>query len=155
MTSEVTEAVRAWSVVLPDRAPSDHWPCSADLGNVETDDFGTACGGIASAQLGLPAVWTQARQLGHSLSDVVRWMGENPVDAVGHDGRGRIAAGAGADFAVIAPDEEFDVKKEDLYKNVVSPYDGRRLVGVARGSRLADEHMDLDAPRHGRELSRN
>ena len=40
---------------------SDHSPCTADLKHDCGGDFGEAWGGIASVQLGLPAVWTGAR----------------------------------------------------------------------------------------------
>lgn len=135
---------------------SDHSPCTADLKNMDTGDFGTAWGGIASVQLGFPAVWTNARQLGHSLSDVARWMAANPADVVGIQGKGRIVVGAQADLAIVAPDEEFTVKKEELFhKNAVSPYDGRVLTGVVRSTWLAGEPVDISGPRRGRELSRN
>ena len=39
---------------------SDHSPCTAELKRLDTGDFGAAWGGIASLQLGLPAVWTEA-----------------------------------------------------------------------------------------------
>lgn len=39
---------------------SDHSPCTTDL---KTPDFASAWGGISSLQLGLPAVWTEARRL--------------------------------------------------------------------------------------------
>ncbi|KPC69256.1 allantoicase, partial [Streptomyces sp. NRRL WC-3753] len=47
---------------------SDHSPSTADL---KTGDFATAWGGISSLQLGLPAIWTEARRRGHTLDDVV------------------------------------------------------------------------------------
>ncbi|QGF25117.1 allantoinase AllB [Raineyella fluvialis] len=134
---------------------SDHSPSTADLKSLDTGDFGTAWGGISSVQLGLPAVWTQARQLGHSLSDVVRWMGSNPADVVGIAGKGRLAIGARADLAIVAPDDEFIVDKEALFhKNKVSPYDGRTLTGVVRATWLAGEPIDLEGRRRGRELVR-
>ena len=55
----------------------------------DTGDFGDAWGGIASLQLGLPAVWTEARRRGHALVDVVRWMAEAPADLVGLRRKGR------------------------------------------------------------------
>ena len=57
---------------------SDHSPCPPGLKQREAGDFGAAWGGISSLQLGLPAVWTQARRRGHGLADVVRWMAEGP-----------------------------------------------------------------------------
>jgi len=72
---------------------SDHSPCTPSLKRLDTGDFGAAWGGIASLQLGLPAVWTQARARGFGLADVVRWMAERPADLVGLAGKGRIAVG--------------------------------------------------------------
>ena len=68
-----------------------------------------AWGGIASVQLGLPAVWTGARARGHALADVVRWMATAPADRVGLTHKGRIEVGADADLVRFAPDEEFVV----------------------------------------------
>ncbi len=53
---------------------SDHSPCTRELKRLDTGDFGTACGSIASLQLGLRLVWTEARQRGHDVADVARWM---------------------------------------------------------------------------------
>ena len=43
---------------------SDHSPCVPELKGLEHGDFGTAWGGISSLQIGLPAVWTEARRRG-------------------------------------------------------------------------------------------
>ncbi|MGJ5695003.1 allantoinase AllB, partial [Streptomyces pratensis] len=59
---------------------SDHSPCTTDL---KTGDFASAWGGISSLQLGLPAMWTEARRRGHSLEDVVRWMSAGPAALAG------------------------------------------------------------------------
>ena len=48
-----------------------------------------AWGGIASLQLGLPAVWTEARRRGYALADVVRWMAERPAALAGLPRKGR------------------------------------------------------------------
>ena len=47
-----------------DQVVSDHSPCTADLKALESGDFAAAWGGIASLQLGLPLVWTAARDRG-------------------------------------------------------------------------------------------
>ena len=58
---------------------SDHAPCTAEMKQLSTGNFGAAWGGISSLQLSLPLVWTEARRRGHSLIDVARWMAEGPV----------------------------------------------------------------------------
>ncbi len=57
---------------------SDHSPSTIDLKHLDTGDFGAAWGGIASLQIGLPAVWTEARRRGFTLTDVARWMSAGP-----------------------------------------------------------------------------
>ena len=47
-----------------DMVVSDHSPSTADLKCLDTGDFGAAWGGISSLQLGLSAVWTEARRRG-------------------------------------------------------------------------------------------
>ncbi|MEU0630866.1 allantoinase AllB [Streptomyces sp. NPDC005989] len=121
---------------------SDHSPCTTDL---KTPDFGTAWGGISSLQLGLPAIWTEARKRGHSLDDVVRWMSAAPAELAGLTRKGAIEAGRDADFAVLAPDDTFTVDPAELYhRNQVTAYAGKTLYGVVkstwlRGVRIAAE----------------
>lgn len=129
---------------------TDHSPSTADL---KVPDFGRAWGGIASLQVGLPAVWTAARSRGVALADVVHWMATAPADRVGLSRKGRIAVGADADLAVLAPEESFVVDVARLHhKNQVSAYAGRTLQGVVRRTFLAGLEVD-DEPR-GRLLVR-
>ncbi len=53
---------------------SDHSPAPASLKFAGDGDFAEAWGGIASLQLGLPLVWTEARRRGIALARVVEWM---------------------------------------------------------------------------------
>jgi allantoinase len=134
---------------------SDHSPCTPDLKRFDTGDFGQAWGGIASLQLGLPAVWTEARRRGHALTAVVEWMASRTADAVGLVRKGRIAVGADADLSVFAPDEAFVVDASRLHhKNPVSAYAGRALTGVVRQTWLAGIPVDLDDRPRGRLLTR-
>lgn len=134
---------------------SDHSPCTADLKRLDSGDFAQAWGGVAGLQLGLPAVWTEARRRGHSLADVVRWMAEGPADQVGLGDRGRIAVGAVADLVAFAPATSFTVDVARLHhKNPVSAYAGRTLTGAVRRTWLAGIPVDLDAPPRGRLLRR-
>jgi allantoinase len=135
---------------------SDHSPCTAELKRFDIGDFGVAWGGIASLQLGLPAVWTEARKRGHTLLDVVRWMAEKPAQQVGFTTKGHIALGYAADLVVFAPDEAFVVDKASLqHKNPVSAYHGLALAGVVRATWLAGSPVDLDQAPRGRLLARS
>jgi allantoinase len=131
-----------------DLIASDHSPCTADLKRFDTGDFAQAWGGVASVQLGLSAIWTQARARGQSLRDVVRWMAEGPARLTGlTETKGRLAVGAEADLCVFAPDEEYTVDAAALYhRNHVTPYDGRTLAGVVHSTWLRGRRIDPDAP---------
>jgi allantoinase len=122
---------------------TDHSPSTPHL---KTGDFATAWGGISGLQLGLAAVWTEARRRGHTLEDVARWMSARPAALVGLDGRkGAIAPGRDADFAVLAPDETFTVDPAALqHRNPVTAYAGRTLSGVVRSTWLRGERVYAD-----------
>lgn len=138
-----------------DLVVSDHSPSTPDLKCFDTGDFGVAWGGISSLQLGLSAVWTEARARGFALADVVRWMCLAPAEQTGLAHKGRIALGCDADFAVFAPDDGFVVDVAKLHhKNAVTPYHGRPLAGVVRSTWLRGEKIDIDAAPAGRLLTR-
>ena len=134
---------------------SDHSPCTAAMKEPGTGDFGRAWGGIASLQLSLPLVWTQARARGFGLADVAAWMAAAPARLAGLTAKGRIAAGYDADFCVLAPDEPFVVEERQLHHKhpATTPYIGRRLYGVVRASILRGQTIDLGHP-HGQLLGR-
>ncbi|OZM74116.1 allantoinase [Amycolatopsis antarctica] len=128
---------------LIDCVVTDHSPCTPELKRLDTGDFGLAWGGISGLQLGLAAVWTQARERGHALADVVRWMSAAPAAQAGLRRKGAIEVGRDADLAVFAPEEEFLVRAERLrHRNPVSAYDGRTLRGVVRGTWLRGTEVD-------------
>lgn len=135
---------------------SDHSPSTADL---KTGDFASAWGGISSLQLGLPAIWTEARRRGHDLTDLARWMCEAPARLAGLDRKGAIEPGRDADFAVVDPDATFTVDPAELqHRNRVTAYAGKTLYGVVtstwlRGERINDRGT-LTEPT-GRLLERN
>jgi allantoinase len=122
---------------------SDHSPCTVELKRLDTGDFALAWGGVSSLQLGLPVVWTEARARGHTLADVVRWMAAGPARLAGLRTKGRLAVGCDADFSVFAPEEAFVVDPARLlHRNPVTPYAGRRLHGVVRGTWLRGRPVD-------------
>lgn len=132
---------------------SDHSPCTPELKRLDTGDFGTAWGGIAGLQLGLPAVWTEARSRGVSLTSVVGWMSSAPADLVGLRRKGRVQVGNDADLCVFAPEATFTVRATELHhRNPVSAYDGRSLTGVVRSTWLRGR--EITGEPHGRLLVR-
>ncbi|MCM2394170.1 allantoinase AllB [Streptomyces sp. CWNU-1] len=120
---------------------SDHSPSTVDL---KTRDFALAWGGISSLQLGLSAVWTEARRRGHTLDEMAVWMAAGPARLAGLSHKGAIEVGRDADFAVFASEETFTVDPARLHhRNQITAYAGRTLRGVVRstwlrGSRIAD-----------------
>lgn len=137
-----------------DTVVSDHSPCTPELKRFDSGDFGQAWGGISSLQLGLPAIWTQARQRGFGLADVVRWMAERPAAQAGMRRKGHLAVGYDADFCVFAPEEAFVVDVAKLkHRNPVSAYDRRPLAGVVRSTWLRGTEITGDSP-HGELLTR-
>lgn len=126
---------------------SDHSPSTIDLKDVENGDFGVAWGGVASLQLGLPLIWSEAKQRGISLEQVVSWMSTKPAELAGLKNKGSISLGNDADFAVFAPEDAFVVDVHKLHhKNPISPYQGKTLAGVVRSSIVGGADVDFKTP---------
>ena len=133
---------------------SDHSPCTVAMKELASGNFGAAWGGISSVQLSLSIIWTGARRRRYSLATVAAWMSEGPARLAGLRRKGKIAPGFDADFCVLAPDESFVVDPARLYhRNPLTPYAGRRLMGVVRETWLRGERVDLRSLR-GRLLDR-
>jgi allantoinase len=137
---------RLWEALgagLIDFVATDHSPAPPDLKQLETGDFTTAWGGIASLQLALPVLWTAAQARGFSLTDLMRWLSEGPARLAGlADRKGRIAPGFDADLVVLAPEATFTVDAAALWhRHKVSPYHGRELLGVVERTFLAGQEV--------------
>jgi allantoinase len=112
-----------------DMIVSDHSPCAPSM--KADGDFGRVFGGISSLEVGPRAVWTHAAKRGFGLSELCRWMSEQPAALAGLGDRGRIAVGQRADLCVFDPDREQTVHAGALrHRHAVTPYDGV----VIRGS---------------------
>ena len=124
-----------------DFVATDHSPAPPDLKQLETGDFTTAWGGIASLQLALPVLWTAARRRGADLGDLARWLSANPAKLAGQAGKkGRIAPGFEADLIVFDAEQTFVVREEMIqHKHKVSPYIWQELTGVVEMTFLAGE----------------
>ena len=110
---------------------SDHSPCTPSLKHLDSGDLGKAWGGISSLQFGLPLVWTEARQRGFSLAQVIDWMATRPAALAGLTGtKGRIAPGYDADLVVFDDLSEFVIRPEIIEsRHRISPYLGRTVIG--------------------------
>jgi allantoinase len=149
---------RLWEALAEgviDCVVSDHSPATPDLKCLDSGDFGAAWGGIASVQLGLPAMWTAARERGVGLPDVVRWMSTAPAALAGLPGKGAIAPGNHADLLVFAPDQAFVVDPARLqHRHPVTPYAGRELTGAVRRVWLDGQTVVSDGEPVGAPLGR-
>jgi allantoinase len=135
---------------------SDHSPCPGTMKLQESGDFLSAWGGIASLQLRLPVMWTEASKRDFSLSDLTRWLCSGPADQVGlGKKKGLIAAGYDADIVIWNTEEDFRIDKNTLlHRNKITPYDGELLKGAVqktflRGRKIYDGR-DVDGPPIGK-----
>jgi allantoinase len=125
---------------------SDHSPCPGEMKRRETGDFMKAWGGIASLQLRLPVVWTEARRRGFTLLDVTRWLCANPARQVGFETRkGSIAVGCDADLVIWNRDTQFPVNASSLHhRHKLTPYTGEVLSGVVEQTFLRGRKVDFN-----------
>jgi allantoinase len=137
-----------------DLVVSDHSPCSPDRKGLETGDFIKAWGGIASLQLRLPIVLTEAARRGVSWEALGDWLCRRPAELAGlGDRKGRLAPGYDADFVVFDPDASFEVRPEAIHhRHSLTPYLGQRLQGVVtatllRGEVIYDRGQFVGSPR--------
>jgi len=149
------EALRSGSI---DMIATDHSPCPPAMKCREAGDFRAAWGGIISLSVSLPAIWTAARERGFHITDLVRWMSEQPAALAGLSSRkGKIAAGHDADLVIFDPDATFEVAADGLpSRHKLSPYIGERLTGqvvmtVVRGQTVYHDGQFRSEP-IGREL---
>ena len=121
-----------------DLVVTDHSPCPPEMKRVGEGNFLNAWGGIASLSIALPVMWTEASRRGFTLSDLARWMAQQPARLAGCGARkGQIAAGYDADLVVFDPEAEFTVTEDRLHhRHRVSPYLGERLRGIVQQTYL-------------------
>ncbi len=133
---------------------SDHSPCTPELKNLEAGNFEKAWGGISSIQFALPVIWTECKQRGYSLEQLINWMSKQPAKFVGMDDlKGQISPGFDADLVCWNPDKKYIIKKEAIHhKNKLTPYEGESLYGVVnatflRGQKVYENGQFLGNPK--------
>jgi allantoinase len=125
---------KLWDAVADgtiDMIVSDHSPCTPELKRRDTGDFMDAWGGISALQFSLPVMWTNFRDRGFGINDLVRLMSEAPAKLAGLDDRkGKLAPGFDADIVIWDPDAAFTVDPEFVYhRHKLTPYSGREVFG--------------------------
>jgi len=122
---------------------SDHSPCPPRMKTGARGNWFRAWGGIASLELRLPVVWTEAHRRGHNLAQVARWLAEGPARLLGlADRKGILAPGADADLVVWDPEKMFHVKPSQLHqRHTLTPYAGEALAGVVQATFLSGRRI--------------
>lgn len=123
-----------------DAIVSDHSPSTVDLKRSGGGDFGLAWGGISGLQVGLAAVWTEARSRGITLETILPLYTTGPARVAGLEGVGAIEVGAPAHLTVFGVDDPFAIDAARLlHKNPITAYDRRVLTGRIRRTWLHGE----------------
>ena len=125
-----------------DAIVSDHSPSTVDLKRSGGGDFGLAWGGIAGLQVGLSAVWTEARSRGIPLETLLPLFTTGPAAVAGLTGAGLIETGAPAHLTVFGLDDPYRIEAARLlHKNPITAYDHRMLSGRIRRTWLHGKAM--------------
>ncbi len=126
-----------------DFVATDHSPAPPDLKQMETGDFMTAWGGISSIQFALPVLWTAAKKRNATLTDIVKWLCENPAKLIGKEmTKGKIEKGFDADLIVWNDKKTFVVTADMIqHKHKITPYLNEELTGVVTQTWLAGEKV--------------
>ncbi|MGA8554005.1 MAG: allantoinase AllB [Candidatus Acidiferrales bacterium] len=132
---------------------TDHSPCPPAMKLPNEGDFLRAWGGIASLQLSLPIVWTEASSRGYAVAHIAQWLCQRPARLAGLEIRkGSIALGCDADFVIWDPDAKFQVEAAQLHHRYkITPYTGQELLGTVmatflRGRKIFDRGEFCPSP---------
>lgn len=109
---------------------TDHSPAPPEMKEITSGNFQKAWGGIAGLQFSLPAIWTAGQERNITLSQVNKWMSENPAKFLGLKHKGKIAVGCDADIVIWDDSELFSLNEDDIFhRHKASPYAGLKLKG--------------------------
>jgi allantoinase len=126
-----------------DFVATDHSPATPDLKELQSGDFMKAWGGIASLQFALPVLWTAAAKRECTISDITKWLSQNPAKLIGkQDSKGKIAKGYDADIIVWDEKQSFIVTENIIqHKHKITPYLNEELFGVVEQTYLSGENV--------------
>jgi allantoinase len=128
-----------------DLIATDHSPCLPEMKTRGDGSFLEAWGGIASLQLALPVIWTEAQRRSIPIEKVAQWMSGQPAKLAGLDHRkGAIKVGHDADLLIFDPAASSRVDPTRLHhRHPITPYAGETLQGLVettflRGNKIYD-----------------
>ena len=110
-------------------------------------DFFSAWGGVSSVGLGLPVLWTAAKEGMRQVTpvDVAKWCCENTALQVGLEThKGKLEVGFDGDVCVFDDAVEWIVGGETgplLFRNKVSAYEGKRMSGKVKETWLRGQKV--------------
>ena len=92
----------------------------------ESGDF-LARGVESLVQFRLPVIWTELRQRGFDIGELVEWLCRAPARLVGLENRkGTIAVDSDADVVIWNPEQRFRIEPEAIHhRHKLTPYAGR------------------------------
>ncbi|CAN5375506.1 allantoinase AllB [soil metagenome] len=129
-----------------DFVATDHSPAPSDLKEISSGNLQQAWGGIAGLQFSLPALWTGALERNFSVTDISKWLCENPAKFLKMDAhKGKIAKGYDADFCIWMPANNFIVNEEKIrHRHKITPYLDQELYGVVKQTYLMGTKIFAD-----------
>jgi allantoinase len=127
------ERIQLWEALTNgqiDFIASDHSPCPSSMKLEFKHDMFKAWGGISGGQFSMEAIIDQAfikRNI--PLTEIAKWLSINPAIRFGlYPRKGTISIGSDADFAIVDPNLEHLITKNDLFsKHQHSPYIGSKF----------------------------
>jgi allantoinase len=143
-----------------DLVATDHSPAPPAMKDPDDGNFMSAWGGIASLQIALPVMLSNARLRNIPIERLVAWMSAAPARLAGLNARkGAITVGRDADLVIIDPDRGLTVDASRLYhRHALTPYDGAQLKGLITmtlvGGEIVYEHGQIVGPPRGALISR-
>ena len=153
-----------WSAVLNrdvDWIVSDHACCSAEQKWAKSDptNIWLAKAGFGGTEYLLSGVFSEGSKRGMSYNHMAELLAWNPAQRYGLHGKGDIAVGLDADFALVDPHESFVVRAAESQSGQgYTPFEGQELTGRVKRTflrgHLVYDNGNIVGPARGQYLRR-
>ncbi len=123
-----------------DFVATDHSPAPPELKEIVSGNLSKAWGGIAGLQFALMTLWTEAKKRNCTEQDIARWLSTNPATFLKLTYKGKLEAGADADFFIWDPKSTTTLNETDiLHRHKISPYANKVFLGKVLQTYLAGQ----------------